>query len=72
MPKYAVSGWVSMSVWAEVEAEDEEGAKEAFLELQAPGLCWQCSGAGGSDGTFQLNGFDDNLNVVDVYTITTD
>lgn len=64
--KYRVSGWVSISVTAEVEAENEEGAKEAFLELQAPSLCWQCSEAGGEDGTFQLNGFDDNLNVTDV------
>lgn len=41
MAKYSVSGWVSMSVCAEVEAETEEQAKEAFLALQPGKTAWK-------------------------------
>lgn len=65
--KWLVSGWASMSVNAEVEAATEEEAKELFLGLSAPSLCHQCSDKGGEDGeTFQLNGWDDNLNVTEI------
>lgn len=65
--KYFVEGWTSISVFKEVEASSKAEAKRKFLDLQAPSLCWSCDGAGkDSNGEYTLNGFDNNLHVVDV------
>jgi hypothetical protein len=44
MPKYSVIITVDASIVVEVEAEDEEQAKELAMEQASrPGLCHQCS-----------------------------
>ena len=58
MVKYIVSGYLTISVHAEVEAKSKEGAREKARELGVPGLCHQCDVAGG-EGEWTLNGFDD-------------
>lgn len=58
MSTYIVSGYVTMSVVAEVEANSKAEAKRKAEELGIPGLCHQCSDAGGED-EWTLNGFDD-------------
>ena len=71
--RYLVSGWASISVNKEIEAESEEEAREKFMELCPPGLCWQCSTAGsGIEECFELNGWDDNLNITEVETRVAD
>ena len=60
--KYRVSGYVTFSATAEIEAENEQQAKDKFEGLGTPSLCHQCSDAGeGTEesGEVQLNGADD-------------
>ncbi len=60
MSKYVVYGYLTISAFAEVEAENEEDAREKAQGLDAPGLCHHCSDAGaGESGTWTLNGFAD-------------
>jgi hypothetical protein len=59
MPKYRVSGYLTITVTAEIEADSAAEAKAKGLELQAPGLCYHCEAAGGDEGEWQLGGFDD-------------
>jgi hypothetical protein len=59
MARYNVSGYLTISVCAVIEAESEEEARTKAESLGAPSLCHQCAGAGGSNGTWQLNEFDD-------------
>jgi hypothetical protein len=57
--KYRVWGYLTMGAYAEVEAENETEAREKAGQLGTPSLCHQCADAGGGDGTWQLNEFDD-------------
>ena len=55
---YLVSGYLTISVTAEIKARSTKEARELAGDLSAPSLCHQCDGAGG-EGCWQLNGFDD-------------
>lgn len=57
--KYTVSGYLTLSAIVDIEANSPEEALEKASELNTPSLCHQCAGAGGDDGTWQLNEFDD-------------
>lgn len=57
--KYRVSGYLTISVTADIEAANEDEAKKKASSLGAPGLCHSCENAGGSAGEWELNGFDD-------------
>lgn len=56
MPKYIVSGYLTVSVCAEVDAASPDEAKEKAMGLGAPSLCHHCSEAGGDHDTWQING----------------
>ncbi len=57
---YRITGYLTISAIAEIEASSPEEALEKAQELSTPGLCHQCAGAGdSSEGTWQLNEFDD-------------
>ena len=56
---YRVSGYLTMSCIADIEANSEEEARAKALGLSCPSLCHQCDDAGGDGETWQLNGFDD-------------
>ncbi len=56
--KYIVSGYLTISVCAEIEADSEAEAKTKAEALDTPPLCHQCDGSGG-EGCWTLNGFDD-------------
>lgn len=58
MKTYYVSGYLTISVTAEIQARNKKEAREKAGDLSAPGLCHQCDNAGG-EGCWQLNGFDD-------------
>jgi hypothetical protein len=55
---YIVSGYLTIGVVKEIEASSESEARTKAGALGVPGLCHQCSGAGGT-GEWELNGFDD-------------
>ena len=55
---YLVSGYLTISVTAEIRARSKKEARELAEDLSVPSLCHQCDGAGGKD-CWQLNGFDD-------------
>ena len=58
--KYLVSGYLTISACAVVEAENKEEAKEKALQLGTPTLCYQCCNTGHDcDSEWGLNGFDD-------------
>lgn len=59
MAKYNISGYLTISAFAVVEADSEEEARAKAEQLATPSLCHQCADAGGGDDTWQLNGFDD-------------
>jgi hypothetical protein len=57
---YYVSGYLTISVFKEIQAKNEKEARKKAEELCAPGLCHQCAGAGSEDpGQWELNDFDD-------------
>jgi hypothetical protein len=56
--KYYVYGYLTMSVFAEVEATDEADAAEKAMALDPPSLCHQCAGEQ-EPGCWGGNGFDD-------------
>lgn len=56
---YRVSGYLTISAFALVEAGSEKEAREKAGDLGCPSLCYQCSEAGGDEQTWQLSGFDD-------------
>jgi hypothetical protein len=49
MPKYTISGKVTISVYTEVVADTEEGAIEEANERPMMSLCHQCAGGIPSD-----------------------
>jgi hypothetical protein len=49
MPVFRVSGLVMISLNAEIEAPNEETAREMAEDLYLPGLCHQCAEAGRDD-----------------------
>lgn len=59
MPKYRISGYLTVSANAIVEAKDEAEARRKAADLACPSLCHQCEYAGGDEGMWRLNGFDD-------------
>jgi hypothetical protein len=59
MPKFLVSGYLTVSVFAVIEAATPEEAKAKAENLAAPSLCHACENAGGGDHEWTLNGFDD-------------
>jgi hypothetical protein len=56
--KYTVYGYLTMSVYATVEAESEAEARKKAQDLDPPSLCHQCDG-GEEEGCWGANGFDD-------------
>jgi hypothetical protein len=60
--KYIVSGYLTISAVVDIEAESPEEALQKAEELTTPSLCHQCASAGGDEGTWQLNEFDDPPN----------
>lgn len=56
---YRLSGYLTVSCVADIEANSEEEAREKAAQLSCPSLCHQCEDAGGDPDTWQLNGFDD-------------
>lgn len=54
MPKFRVSGTLTISVYIDVEAEDEDAAKEVARQEGVQGLCWQC--ARGEEGVWCTSG----------------
>lgn len=57
---YLVSGYLTISVTAEIKAHSKKEARECAADLSVPSLCHQCARAGNSDdGCWELNGFDD-------------
>lgn len=57
---YRVSGYLTISVTKDIEADSEDGARALAQALQAPSLCHQCSDSGSDDAdSWELNGFDD-------------
>lgn len=60
MPKFQVSGYLTISVVKTVTARNAAHARKIAQGLAAPSLCWQCESAGESDPeAWELNGFDD-------------
>ncbi len=57
--EYTVAGYLTIGVSQTVMASSREEALAKAEALSAPNLCHQCSEAGGDEGTWQLNGFDD-------------
>jgi|1185.fasta_scaffold291798_2 hypothetical protein len=57
--RFRVSGYLTLTCVAEVEADSKEEAAEKARELPPPGLCHQCEGAGDGASEWQIGGFDD-------------
>lgn len=58
--KYIVSGYLTISVVKEIEADSPEEAKAKAEQLSCPSLCHHCENAGDDDkDSWTLNGFDD-------------
>ena len=60
MSTFQVYGYLTITVYKEIEANSEEEAREKALCLAPPELCYHCSRAGCNDGgEWQLDGWDD-------------
>ena len=49
MPKYGVVGVIKVSVYTEVEAENEEAAKQIAMDRGIQGICGRCASVRYSD-----------------------
>jgi hypothetical protein len=58
MTTFRVSGQVTISIFADVEAETEEEAMEKAYELSMPSLCHGCSSAHGHGDVWGVTEFD--------------
>lgn len=49
MPKYSITGTLLVGVFTEVEAEDEDSARDIALQRGIQGICGRCSSSRYSD-----------------------
>ena len=60
MPTYIVDGYLTISVTAEINAENNKEARKKAKNLTPPNLCHQCDGGGDNNaGEWTLNGWDE-------------
>lgn len=67
MPKYIVTGSITISVHTVVDADSPEAAKEEAQSRSVQGLCHQCADSRGADEEWrtsvELDGEPTDLNV---------